>query len=155
MLTGGAGCGKDTYYSRYKIEHSEKEVVRFAFADAIKDLMVKFFKWDRVDKEGKWRTILQQLGRYFRDIDHNVWVDYIADDIKDWIDIHKEMDCVIFVNDLRFDGEVIRIKELLPNYEVEVLRLHRDFESKLTEEQKNDISERGISDYLVDREIYS
>ena len=159
LLNAKAGEGKDTYYKEYSEKNRDKESIhRVAYADAIKDIMAEYFGWDRGNKEGVWRTRMQRIGRYFRDLDKNVWVDYIVKDIREIVYAHKVVDrwnkdLTIFITDCRFDNEVIRVKELFPNNEVIVQRLHREFESGLSDEQQNDISELGISDYLVDEEI--
>ena len=160
LLNAKAGAGKDTYYNEYKDKnHGINETVkRVAYADAIKNIMVEYFGWDRDNKEGIWRTRMQKIGQYFRDLDKNVWVDYTANDIRtimlahDWISKNKSL--TIFITDCRFDNEVLRIKELFPQANIVTQRLHREFESGLSNEQQNDISELGISDCLVDEEIY-
>lgn len=158
LLNGKANSGKDYYYLNYKKEFGGSEfIVRFAFADAIKDLMKQFFKWDGKDKEGVHRSQMQSIGNGFRDIDESVWVNYLEKEIRGYINYHSGLggkDVTIVITDLRFDNEVLRIKELFPNYKVIVKRLHREFKSRLDDTQQNDISERGISDDLVDEEIY-
>ena len=158
LLNAKAGEGKDSYYQDYLKEFGELEYIeRFAFADAIKELMVKFFNWDGINKEGIWRTRLQKIGSYFRELDKNVWIDFIKKDIDEYINFYNEVgikDVTVIITDTRFDNEIIRMKELFPNYNVIVKRLHREFESCLNDAQQNDISERGISDDLVDEEIY-
>ena len=158
LLNGKAGAGKDQYYLNYKKEFGDSEhIVRFAFADAIKDIMCEFFKWDGEDKEGAWRTAAQTVGNSFRSIDKTVWVDYLEETIAGYIDFHSGLgnkDVTVMLTDCRFDNEIIRTKELFPDYKVIVKRLHREFDSCLDDAQQDDISERGISDDLVDEEIY-
>ena len=135
-----------------------EDIYRVAYADAIKSLMVKYFNWDTINKEGVWRTRMQKIGQYFRDLDKNVWVDYVAKDIRviinEYMCSNSNNDLTIFITDCRFDNEVIRIKELFPNDKILVQRLHREFTSNLTKEQQGDVSEKGISSHLVDMEIY-
>ena len=158
LLNAPAGAGKDHYYLNYKKEFGDSQyIVRFAFADAIKDIMRGFFKWDGKDKEGVWRTMAQTIGNTFRGIDKIVWVDYLEEPIAGYIDFHSglgDKDVTVFLTDCRFENEILRTKELFPNYKVIVKRLHREFESCLNYAQQNDISERGINDDLVDEEIY-
>lgn len=158
LLNGKANSGKDTYYKDYLKEFKNTEhIVRFAFADAIKDLMKQFFKWDGKDKEGVRRSQMQSIGNGFRDIDKNIWVDYLEEEIRGYINYHTglgDKNVTIFLTDLRFNNEITRTIELFPNYKVIVKRLHREFESCLNNAQQNDISERGINDNLVDEEIY-
>ena len=158
LLNAPSGTGKDYYYDNYFKEFSgSKHIVRFAFADAIKDIMREFFRWDGKNKEGIWRTMAQTIGNTFRGIDKTVWVDYLEETIAGYIDFHSglgDKGVTVIITDTRFANEIIRMKELFPNYKVVVKRLHREFSSNLTKEQINDISEQGIPDYLVDEEIY-
>lgn len=157
LLNGVAGSGKDYYYSSYKKEFNDLEyITRFAFADAIKEMMLEFFEWDGKNKEGIWRTRMQAIGNFFRSIDKDVWVNYLYYQITHFIDINDDdnKNITIFITDNRFDNEVVRTKELFPCYNVIVKRLHRKFDSNLTKAQMSDISEQGISSYLVDEEIY-
>lgn len=158
LLNGKANSGKDTYYKSYLEEFGEKEyIVRFAFADAIKDIMKEYFGWDGKNKEGIRRSQMQAIGNFFRSIDDKVWVDYLEREIRGYINYHIRLggkDVTVFLTDLRFMNEVLRMKELFPDYKVIVKRLHREFESCLNNAQQNDISEHGINDDLVDEEIY-
>ena len=158
LLNGKANSGKDYYYKNYLKKFNGSEfIVRFAFADAIKDIMKEFFGWDGKDKEGIRRSQMQSIGNGFRDLDEFVWVDYLENEIRGYINYHTRLggkDVTVMITDTRFENEVVRIKELFPNYKVIVKRLHREFESCLDDTQQNDISERGISDDLVDEEIY-
>ena len=158
LLNGKANSGKDTYYKDYLKEFSGTEyIARFAFADAIKDLMREFFKWDDKDKEGVRRSQMQFIGNAFRELDRSVWIDYLEEKIKGYIKYHVWLGCkdvTVFITDCRFENEILRTRELFPNYKVIVKRLHREFKSCLNDAQQNDISERGIDDDLVDEEIY-
>ena len=158
LLNGKANSGKDYYYKNYLKKFSKSEfIARFAFADAIKDIMKEFFGWDGKDKEGIRRSQMQSIGNGFRDIDINIWIDYLEDKIRGYIEYHIKLggkDITIFLTDCRFPNEIIRTKELFLNYKVIVKRLHRKFNSNLTKEQMDDISEQGIPDYMVDEEIY-
>ena len=158
LLNGKANSGKDTYYKNYLKEFSNtKYITRFAFADAIKDLMKEFFGWDGKDKEGVRRSQMQAIGNGFRALDKAVWVNYLGETIAGYIDFYSglgDKDVTVMITDTRFENEIIRIKELFPDYKVIVKRLHRKFESCLNDAQQNDISERGISDNLVDEEVY-
>lgn len=158
LLNGKANSGKDTYYKDYLKEFGSKEyITRFAFADAIKDLMVQFFGWDGKDKEGERRSQMQFIGNAFRTLDKAVWVNYLKEDMAGYIDFfngYGDKNVTVFITDCRFINEIIRVKELFPDYEVIVKRLHREFESCLNDAQQNDISERGINNELVDEEVY-
>lgn len=160
MLAGKSGAGKDYFYQQYKENNPDKIVKRFAFADKIKSVIEDVTGWNRHsdDKEGKIRTILQRFGMLMRDeYDTNTWADITANDIKKCIDsdnypCNKEV--VIMITDVRFDSEIFRIKEAFPDITTEVYKLHRDFKSRLTKEQQKDPSEHGVSDYLVNKNLY-
>ena len=158
LLNGKANSGKDYYYKNYLKKFNDSEhIVRFAFADAIKDIMREFFQWDGENKEGIRRSQMQAIGNGFRALDVNVWIDYLEEEIRGYINYHIGLggkDVTVFLTDCRFSNEITRTKELFPNYKVIVKRLHREFESCLNDAQQDDISERGISDDLVDEEIY-
>lgn len=162
MLSGKANVGKDTYYKTYKKNHNDEIVVRYAYADAIKDIVSSSVGWEEniEGKNEKIRSLLQDIGRAYRKFDINFWVDIVINKILSAVHLHekfndKDKRMVIFITDVRYQNEVLRMREMIPEYvPITVYRLHRDFESELTPEQQKDSSELGLPDELIDKDIY-
>lgn len=135
MLTGPAGVGKDTF-ARELIE-GERFTAAIAFADYLK-FTANTLGWDGL-KDKRGRTFLQHLGDVVREYDTNFWAKYVVYQMLDnpliehWV-----------ITDLRFDNEYLYVRDALPHADIEVLQLDRDFESNLTEEQKQHPTEKGI-----------
>lgn len=149
MLTGKAGVGKDTYLSSLIEKHGDAP--SFAFADPIKDICTYYGGWDgRKDERG--RTLLQELGQVLVNYDKYVWARLVADEIEGHLMPGKEN--LFFITDLRYNHEYEFMRYTFPEAEISVLRLHREYDSKLTEEQQQHSSEQGIKDEYVTEEIY-
>ena len=66
---------------------------RYSFGQKVKDVAVDLF-----NMKGKDRSLLVKIGGYMRDIDPDVWVDYLMKQI-----VHIQ-DCI--VDDIRYQNEV-------------------------------------------------
>jgi len=72
--------GKDTLWE-YLVSIGFLEPVQFAFADKVKEISEDLFKVDVVRKDDRARRVLQQVGASMREIESNVWIDYVLDEI--------------------------------------------------------------------------
>lgn len=145
MITGKAGVGKSTYADMMLEEKYSKDI---AFADYLK-FMARGLGWNGV-KDLKGRTFLQELGDVVNNYDRTFWTNYVIRTmqlpetrwVEHWI-----------ITDLRYDIEFELVKEAFPDIEVEVIELVRNFDSILTDEQKQHPSENGISLAIVTKQI--
>ena len=124
----------------------------YSFGQKIKDLAKELFDMGDI----KDRSLLINIANKMKDINQNVWINYIVKQCKD------EDFCII--DDLRFENElnvlknsdewhfivlqvpkeerIRRIKELYPqNYEDHIKNM-------------NDISEKGVIDFPLGRTLY-
>lgn len=72
LLVGRAGSGKDET-ARYLVERYGFR--RYAFADKLKEIVRDL--WPEAFKEAKPRTLLQAVGQCLRQVDPDVWVNYL------------------------------------------------------------------------------
>ncbi len=110
--------------------------------------------WDG-EKDGYGRTILQRIGREGREISYKIWVNYLLYQMFEHIERQKKYKVKKYrfiVPDVRFDDEVVFFNEHFSN--VTVYKVVRDnYVSTLTDEQKNDITERGVSERYIDKVV--
>ncbi len=74
LLIGRAGSGKDTV-AEYLIE--KYGFRKHGFADKLKEVALELFPDIYLYNQDKKRSLLQQLGVKLREINENVWVDYL------------------------------------------------------------------------------
>jgi len=153
LITGEAGVGKSTYAH---LLASDSNATVLEISKPIKALAYKL-GWSG-SKEGEGRSLLQNLGREGRELSYKIWTNnlilQIYEDIK--LKQYKSSKPIktfrYIVPDIRFDDEVMHIEHDFEN--VRVIKVYRDsFTSKLSEEQRNDITERGVSSKLIDEVV--
>lgn len=148
-ISGKAQHGKDTAgkYIKQLLEQEGKRVIVAHYADLVKYVAKMFLGWDG-NKDETGRTLLQYVGTdIVRKKSPNYWVDFIGQIITLFDDANL-WDCVI-IPDCRFPNE---IEVLAEDYDIEVwsVRVVRNnFESPLTEAQKNHPSETAMDDYRL------
>ncbi|MBC9786518.1 AAA family ATPase [Heliobacterium chlorum] len=76
-LTGKMRSGKDAV-SDYLVNHYGFR--KFAFGDAIRNLCKELFP--NSDEDGKPRALYQNVGQALRDVDPDVWVNYVLRQIE-------------------------------------------------------------------------
>lgn len=147
LISGKARSGKDTSAQILKeiIENDGKKVLIAHYADLLKYICKTFFNWDG-KKDEKGRTLLQKVGtETIRKQNPDYWVEFLAEFIAMFED---EWDYII-ICDVRFPNEIETMK--LYDYDVATLRVNRiNFESDLTDEQKDHMSEIALDDYDFD-----
>jgi len=152
LLSAKARHGKDYTANILKrlLESDGKKVLICHYADLLKYICKTFFKWDGV-KDDKGRSTLQYVGTdTIRKINPDYWVDFISGFLKMF---PNEWDYVL-IPDARFPNEITHM--LLDGWDVMTVRVNRlNYESPLTEEQQNHISETALDGYQFDYYIDS
>jgi len=97
-LCGKFGSGKDTIAQYINDNYC---AMKWAFANKLKEIAADLF--DVKTKDARGRSILQQLGTKMREIDENVWVNYVINRIKS---ISEYSTCLHVISDVRFENEV-------------------------------------------------
>jgi hypothetical protein len=128
-----------------ELEQKGYKVLIAHYGDLVKYTCKTFFGWNG-EKDEAGRHILQYVGTdIIRTQSANYWVDYIADMLSFF---ESNWDYVL-IPDTRFPNEIERMKE--KGFEVISMRINREnFESELTEAQKNHISETALDNYSFD-----
>lgn len=149
FITGN--CGKDSSANILKelLEQDNKKVLITHYADLLKYLCKSIFNWNGI-KDDLGRSILQKVGTdTIRKQNPDYWVNFISDFLKMF---NTEWDYVL-IPDCRFPNEVTKMKNCFDTFAVRVTRLN--YESGLTEEQKQHSSETALDNYQFDYYIDS
>jgi hypothetical protein len=148
-ISAKAQHGKDTAAGIIKelLESQGKRVLITHYADLLKFVCTKFFGWDG-QKDEKGRTLLQYVGTdVISSQQPNYWVNFVISILKFF---ESEWDYVL-IPDCRYQAEVTRMKE---EFDTLLLRVERpNFESGLTEKQKQHVSETSMDNYDFDAVI--
>lgn len=151
-ISGKAQHGKDTFANELKksLEKLNKKVLITHYADYLKMVAKNYYNWDG-NKDENGRHILQYLGTdKARKNNPKIWVNVV----KELIEAIGEDYDYILIPDCRFPDEIETLKDKYYN-EVLSLRVHRDnFESTLTKEQKQHLSETALDNYNFDINVH-
>lgn len=147
LISGKAQHGKDTVALaiQKKLKKDGKNVLVTHYADLLKFICTNYFGWNgKKDEAG--RQLLQYVGTdIIRKQNPSLWVDFVGTMLTYF---HSNWDYVI-IPDCRFPNEIEEMRKYFPS--AMHIRVSREnFESSLTEEQKNHISETALDDYPVD-----
>lgn len=155
LISGKAMSAKDTCANLMKeqLELQGKKVLITHYADLLKYICKTFFNWDGI-KDERGRTILQHVGTdIIRDENNrpDYWIDFIIDIL--WM-FYDEWDYVL-IADARFENEIEKIKsEFNGSWDynlVQSVRVNRqNNDNKMTDEQRNHISECALDNYEFD-----
>jgi dephospho-CoA kinase len=150
LLIGKAGSGKDTVADYLGQRYGFK---RYAFADKLKQIALELFP--DMFKQGKPRSLLQNIGTYFRTIDEDVWVNYVLRRIQAEAPEHA------VISDCRYANELHRCLEegFVPvlvecPLEIRNARLIARGDQPLTPAQQSHPSENDVFNALDTRYIY-
>jgi len=147
LFSGHAMNGKDTSASILKdiMEQDNKKVLICHYADLLKYICKTFFNWNG-EKNDTGRSILQHVGTdVIRKQKPDYWVDFIIGFLRLF---PNEWDYVL-IPDVRFPNEIDKMNTY--GFDTFSVRINRiDFESSLTAEQKNHISETALDNYEFD-----
>ena len=142
MLTGKAGCGKDTAFKIIK-KYANGLVKRYAFADPLKDIAY-FAGWNGV-KDEKGRKFLVSLGKAINEYQNN----FFAKTLADGINRVPTMPDNKVITDLRFPREYHTVAKMLPHERIVLIKIFgRASEYGRT---TNDVSERDINEDDIGR----
>jgi len=148
-ISGKARHGKDYTAELIKkeLEEHDKSVLITHYADLLKYLCTSLFNWDG-KKDDNGRHLLQYVGtEVVRNKEPDFWVDFVVKILKLF---EGQWDYVI-IPDCRFPNEIDKLKE---NFNVKSIRINRfGFDSGLTEEAKNHISETALDNYRFDEHL--
>jgi len=149
VISAKAQHGKDTTAEMFKeiAESCDKKVLICHYADYLKYICKEWFGWNG-EKDDAGRTILQKVGTDLARNNHpDIWANVIIESLKAF---GEEYDYVL-IPDCRFPNEIELMKA---NFDTTSLRVTRvDFESSLTDEQKNHPSETSLDNYKFDNSI--
>jgi hypothetical protein len=155
LVSAKARHGKDSLadYLKQKLEAQGNKVAVMHFAQYIKDILVRHYGWDRETKNEYWRHMLQYLGTEKIRIEMKKPLFHVSRICEDIEIIADDFDYII-IPDTRFRNEVTYTQSVFP-YNTMTVRVHRlNFESELTEEQKQHISEIDLDSFKFDYNIY-
>ncbi len=142
ILSGKSGSGKDTTYSIIEKFYKDKKVIGISFAYYIKDYAKRVSNWDG-SEETKPRELLQNIGIELvkEKIDDRLFIRRVLEDIE----IFSYFYDIIVVTDARLVEEVEELKKKYPNSIS--IRLKRDVQNKLSQEEKKHLTEVGLDNY--------
>lgn len=148
LLSAKSGHGKDFTANIFKeqLEAIGQRVLITHYADLLKYICTTFFEWDG-KKDEKGRTLLQYVGT---DIIRKQKPDYWVSFLNDILDMFTNSWDYILIPDTRFPNEVKFLKQ---NDKLNVIsvRINRPcYETPLTEEQQNHISETALDNHKFD-----
>ncbi len=143
-----------TYYANLlakRLEEFGVKPYRISIANKIKEIAKDLF-----DMKGKDRRLLQLIGAKMREIDEDVWINYLI------LDVRRHNKIPFIVDDVRFRNEANLIKENYPNFII--VRLFSDTNKRMeiyedlygrkpTEEEMNDPTELDIDNIEYDESI--
>ena len=135
MVTGKAGCGKDTFYE-IASKQIKQNTIRLAFADMVK-AVAYMYGWNG-KKDERGRKLLQTVGAVGREYNECVWINPVVDKIKS-----LSRDTIPIITDLRFANEYWMISNIMQERVSVVNIVGR--QSDLGE-NANDISEAGVTE---------
>lgn len=147
-ISGKAGSGKDYVASalKEKLEYRGNKVLIAHYADLLKYILKTFFQWDG-QKNVYGRNLLQHVGTdVIRQQDENYWVNFL----KGIFTLFNQEWEYILLPDARFPNEIDVMKDA---FHCVSIRINREYESSLTEEQSQHESETALDDYNFDYEF--
>ena len=150
LIGGKAQNGKDTLAINMKNywESRGYKVLILHFADYVKFLCRSYFGWDGTKSE-QGRYILQHIGT---DVIRAKFPDFWRNAVRDLIQVMETEYDYYIVPDTRFFNELNMTVDGMLRKTVRVIRLN--FESPLTLEQQNHISETELDNAHFDWVVY-
>lgn len=147
-ISGKARHGKDLSATilRDELERQGKRVVIIHYADLLKYICRQFFGWDG-QKDDHGRDLLQQIGTdIVRKQDPDFWVRFV----KNILHLFRDKWDYAIIPDTRFPNEIEVLKDDPGNDVKHIHILRRGFESSLSEEQKQHLSETALDNVVPD-----
>lgn len=152
-FVGNFASGK-TYYDNLLAEKlKEAGITPYKVSIALK---IKEMAKDIFDMQNKDRRLLQMIGLKMREIDENVWINYLI------LDINRNNKTPFIIDDVRFKNEADIIKHNYPNFII--VRIFTDDDKRLevyeklygrkpTTSELNDPTETDIANIKYDESV--
>lgn len=144
IISGKARSGKNEISKIIEKSYSNKKCITISFGHYIKDYAKRVSDWDG-SEENKPRELLQQLGIELikNKIDNKLFINRILEDIA----VFSYFYDIIIVSDVRLVDELTALKEKYPN-SVSIRVIRNNYDNKLTDEEKNHLTEIDLDDYI-------
>lgn len=142
IISGKARSGKGEVSKIISNYYKDKKSIIISFGHYIKDYAKRVSDWDG-SEENKPRELLQQLGIELikNKIDNKLFINRILEDIE----VFSYFYDIIIINDARLLDEIETLKEKYKNSIS--IRVIRDSDNKLTNEEKSHITETDLDNY--------
>ncbi|MBQ8234879.1 MAG: hypothetical protein IJZ36_04800 [Bacilli bacterium] len=139
ILSGKAESGKDLVGDYIKDIYKDKKTIKLAYATPLKEYAKNIIGYDEFNKP---RTFLQEIGIDLikNKIDDKFLIKRLMDDIK----VYQYFFDIIIITDARFKEEIEEVKNNFFN--TTTIRINSK-DNKLTEKQKNHITEKALDNY--------
>jgi len=143
IISGKARSGKNEISKIIEKYYSNNKTITISFGHYIKDYAKRVSNWDG-NEETKPRELLQQLGIELikNKINNKLFINRILEDIE----IFSYFYDIIIISDVRLVDEIETLKENYPN-SLSIRVIRNNYDNKLTEEQKNHLTEVNLDNY--------
>jgi len=155
ILSGIARSGKNEVAKMIENYYKDKKSITISFGYYIKDYAKRVSDWDG-NEETKPRDLLQQLGIELikNKIDDKLFINRIIEDIE----VFSYFYDIIIISDVRLIDEVEALKQKYSD-SVSIRVIRDNFDNKLTDSQKNHLTETNLDnytnfDYIIKNENY-
>ncbi len=150
VLSGKARSGKDTVADIIEEFYKTKKVIRLSYSYYLKDYLKRM---NLYTEENKPRKLMQDFGNHLlkEKIDSHFLIHRLMEDIE----VFSYFYDIVIITDARLKEEVLLPKENYQN--VHTIRIIREnFDNGLSKEEKEDITETDLDDFLeFDKIIYN
>jgi molybdopterin-guanine dinucleotide biosynthesis protein len=156
LITAKAESGKDTVsdYLTQQLKNKGQKVAIMHFAQYIKQILIQHYEWDGITKDEYWRHKLQYLGTEKIRLQMNKPLFHVSRVCEDIEIIQDDFDYVL-IPDCRFPNEAYHTMACFPKQGT-VLRIERpNFKNRLTEAQRNHISETSMDNFNYNNVLYN
>ena len=144
ILSGKARSGKDIVADMIVDYYKNKKVKKLSYAFYLKNYVRNISNWNNdLDKP---RELLQTIGIDLikNKIDNKLLINRVIEDIK----VYSYFYDIMVITDARLIDEIEDIKN---NFnDVITIRINRDIDNKLKENEKNHITETNLDNYKFD-----
>lgn len=146
LIGGKARSGKSTVSEilQEELENINKKVILSPYTKYLKEYIKEITGWDKTDTN-KPRELLQKLSSELIKKELNMPTFFLTRQIED-LKIYSYFADIIIVPDVRFPNEIEEIKNIFPNV-ISIKVIRNNYESDLTLEQQNDITETALDNY--------
>jgi len=141
MLSGKSGCGKDTFFELSKESFSSLNIIRYSFADEVKDIALKI-GWNGV-KDIKGIDFLQKISFAAREYDDKIWLRKIDKTIS--ILNETVSKSILIITDCRYENQIDYVKSM--HNSTYTVRIERKTTNTLTNLQKQHPVEKSLDYY--------